>query len=46
MADLLKIVERAATTNILLVEEHLARTQIGDAGAVDSTAPPVAGGAL
>lgn len=45
MADLLRTVERAAETNILLAEEYLARTTIGDAGR-DSNAPPAAGGAL
>jgi ferritin len=45
MSDLLKLVERAAASNLLLAEEHLARHQIGDAG-VDPTAPPAAGGAL
>ena len=32
MADLLRTVERAAETNILLAEAYLARTQVGDAG--------------
>jgi ferritin len=45
MSDLLKLVERAAASNLLLAEEHLSRHQIGDAGA-DPTAPPAAGGAL
>jgi ferritin len=45
MADLLSIVERASGSNILLAEEYLARTQVGDQGA-DPTAPPAAGGAL
>jgi ferritin len=45
MSDLLKLVERAAASNLLLAEEHLSRHQIGDAG-VDPTAPPAAGGAL
>jgi ferritin len=45
MSDLLKIVERAAESNLLLAEEHLARTQVGDQG-VDASAPPAAGGAL
>jgi ferritin len=46
MSDLLSIVERAAASNLLLAEEHLARNQVGDAGATDPTAPPAAGGAL
>jgi ferritin len=45
MADLLSVVERASGSNILLAEEYLARTQVGDQGA-DPTAPPAAGGAL
>jgi bacterioferritin B len=45
MADLLTTVERAAATNILLVESYLARQPIGDAGA-SPEAPPAAGGAL
>jgi bacterioferritin B len=45
MSDLLKVVERAAASNLLLAEEHLSRSQVGDAG-VDPTAPPAAGGAL
>ena len=45
MADLLKMVERAAETNILLAEDYLARQEIGDSGRTDS-APPAAGGSL
>jgi ferritin len=45
MSDLLKIVERAAASNVLLAEEYLSRSQVGDAGA-DPTSPPAAGGAL
>jgi bacterioferritin B len=45
MADLLRTVERAVETNILLAESYLARTQIGDEGKNDN-APPAAGGAL
>src|SRR5581483_4369917 len=45
MSDLLKVVERAAESNLLLAEEFLARTTVGDAGA-DPSAPPAAGGAL
>ncbi len=46
MSDLLAIVKRASASNLLLVEDYLARTQLGDAGATGSAAPPVAGGAL
>jgi bacterioferritin B len=45
MSDLLSIVERASESNILLVEDYLARNPVGDQG-VASTAPPAAGGAL
>jgi ferritin len=45
MADLLRTVERAAETNILLAEDYLSRQQIGDAGK-SGDAPPAAGGAL
>jgi ferritin len=45
MSDLLKLVERALESNILLAEESLARTPVGDQGA-DPSAPPAAGGAL
>jgi hypothetical protein len=45
MSDLLKIVERASESNILLVEDYLARHPVGDQG-VDPSAPPAAGGAL
>ena len=45
MSDLLKLVERAAESNLLLAEESLARTAVGD-GVVDPSAPPAAGGAL
>jgi ferritin len=45
MSDLLKLVERASASNLLLVEESLARTPVGDQGA-DPSAPPAAGGAL
>ncbi|MFN2466747.1 MAG: ferritin [Gaiellaceae bacterium] len=44
MSDLLAVVERASS-NLLLAEEYLSRTQVGDAGA-GTGAPPVAGGAL
>lgn len=45
MADLLRTVERAAETNILLAEDYLARETIGDRGE-SPKAPPAAGGAL
>ena len=45
MSDLLAIVERANDSNILLAEEYLARSQVGDAGET-AAAPPAAGGAL
>ena len=45
MSELLSIVTRAAESNLLLAEEYLARTAIGDAGA-DPSAPAAAGGAL
>jgi len=45
MSDLLAIVTRAAESNLLLAEDYLARTQLGDAGA-DPSAPAAAGGAL
>jgi ferritin len=45
MADLLRTVERAAETNILLAEDYLARTAVGDGG-VEPDQPAAAGGAL
>ncbi len=45
MSDLLSVVRRAGD-NLLLVEDFLARNQVGDAGEVDAAAPPAAGGAL
>lgn len=45
MADLLRTVERAAETNILLAEDYLARTTIGDQGR-ERDQPPAAGGTL
>ena len=45
MSDLLSVVRRAGD-NLLLVEDFLARNQVGDAGGVDVSAPPAAGGAL
>jgi bacterioferritin B len=46
MSDLLRLVERATESNLLLAEESLARTAVGDGGVVDPSAPPAAGGAL
>jgi bacterioferritin B len=46
MSALLAVVERAAESNLLLVEEYLARTSIGGDAAVEAAAPPAAGGAL
>ena len=45
MSDLLSVVERATASNVLLVEEYLARVQPGQDEA-EAAAPPVAGGAL
>jgi bacterioferritin B len=45
MSALLSVVQRASESNVLLVEEYLARTAVGDQG-VDASAPPAAGGAL
>jgi bacterioferritin B len=45
MSELLSVVERATASNILLAEEYLARSAVGDAG-VTAVAPPAAGGAL
>ncbi len=45
MSDLLAVVERANASNILLAEEYLARTSVGEDG-LEAAAPPVAGGAL
>ena len=44
MSALLAIVERATAANVLLVEEYLARAEVGDAGE-STAAPPAAGGA-
>jgi bacterioferritin B len=46
MSDLLNVVRRAGDTNILLVEEYLARTGGGEEGGPEANAPPAAGGAL
>jgi ferritin len=45
MSDLLSIVERASESNLLLVEDYLARNPVGDQEEV-ANAPPAAGGAL
>jgi ferritin len=45
MTALLRTVERASDSNILLVEDYLARTT-AVVGGVDTTAPAAAGGAL
>jgi bacterioferritin B len=45
MSDLLSVVERASESNILLVEDYLARNPVGDQGEA-ANAPPAAGGAL
>jgi bacterioferritin B len=45
MSDLLSVVGRAGD-NLLLVEDFLSRQPVSDAGAVDTAAPPAAGGAL
>ncbi|HZR93947.1 MAG TPA: ferritin [Gaiellaceae bacterium] len=46
MSQLLAIVQRASGSNLLLVEEFLARTAVGDEGTPQAGAPPAAGGAL
>jgi ferritin len=46
MSDLLSIVERASASNVLLVEDYLARNPVGDQGAPEAGAPQAAGGAL
>jgi ferritin len=45
MSELLRVVERAAESNVLLAEDYLARHHVGDQG-VEAAAPPAAGGAL
>ena len=45
MSALRAVVDRAAASNLLLVEEYLARTSVGEGGP-EASAPPVAGGAL
>ena len=44
MSALRAVVDRAAASNLLLVEEYLARTSVGEGP--EASAPPVAGGAL
>jgi len=47
MSDLLRIVERAAESNLLLVEDYLARVGVGGGeGGPEASAPPAAGGSL
>jgi bacterioferritin B len=47
MTDLLRIVERASESNLLLVEDYLARVGVGGGeGGPEAKAPPAAGGAL
>ena len=45
MSTLLAIMERAGD-NLLLVEDYLARNQVGDGGGNAAVAPEAAGGAL
>ncbi len=45
MSDLLRIVERASESNIMLAEDYLSRNTVGDQGEA-ANAPPAAGGAL
>ena len=45
MTQLLAVVERGRD-DLLAVEEHLSRMQVGDQGAPDAAAPPAAGGVL
>jgi hypothetical protein len=45
MSSLLAVVDRAGTTNLLLVEEFLARASVA-AAEPTRPAPPAAGGAL
>jgi ferritin len=46
MSDLLNVVRRAGDTNILLVEDYLARSGGEEGGGPEASAPPAAGGAL
>ena len=45
MSDLLAVVERANASNMLLAEEYLVRSAVGDQG-VEAGSPPAAGGPL
>jgi ferritin len=46
MSALLSVVERAAASNILLVEDYLARHADGAEAGPEASAPPAAGGSL
>jgi ferritin len=46
MSDLLNVVRRAGDTNILLVEDYLARSGGEEGRGPEASAPPAAGGAL
>jgi ferritin len=46
MSELLALVQRASESNLLLAEEYLARSRVGDEGELDAAAPSAAGGAL
>ena len=46
MSSLLAVVKRASETNVMLVEDFLARNAVGDQGAPEAGAPPAAGGPL
>jgi ferritin len=45
MSELLAVVRRASESNLLLAEDYLARSAVGQGGP-EATAPPAAGGAL
>jgi bacterioferritin B len=45
MSALLRVVDRASESNILLAEDYLSRNPVGDQGEA-ANAPPAAGGAL
>jgi bacterioferritin B len=46
MSSLLAVVKRASETNVMLVEDYLARNAAGGQGGPEASAPPAAGGAL
>ena len=46
MSALLSVVQRASETNLLLAEEYLARTAVGERAGPEAVGPPAAGGAL